>query len=236
MMSADDPARDAAFDVDPERALARLCAAGVAEPSTLVMCFAPRGPDEPHPAPPWLGFNSRVDRPSGPGRLVRLERGVLSDCVAYVVDPDAARWPDDRDVSDDRTPDDRLALGIRLAVERVRRLGPPVRRFAATGPADVLAVPGRLSTIADVLGDRISLRPCQDPVEAGGRILDALDRGDHGHYSDSRAVQVLAGHRRPGLVRRDLDRARVWERRWPSLTRGLFDEDVGGDTGSPPSE
>ncbi len=187
--------------------LARLAASGVAEPSTLVIEFGPAGEPQQWGGMPLRGTAMSSRFPAEPGPELRVfPAGLVEGYSTLEILPVSISRPGD-------DPALLLALGLAVAVERVRAAGVPVRRFVATGyalpdpaPADLAL----LQTLADVLDARIRLRPCADLAEAGMAILAAFNppRPADSHYS-SLLHRLAAPHIGPErVIRRDVAAAR----------------------------
>jgi L-ribulokinase len=88
------------------------------------------------------------------------------------------------------------AFGLRWIVDTMREGGLPVNRFIATGG---LPHHNRLvvEIYADVLGEPISIHPCQHGPALGAAILGTLAAGSEasGFTSAATAIQAMAGPR-----------------------------------------
>ncbi len=195
------------------RLLARLAAAGVAEPSTLVIEWAgaPRpagGPGRVAPMP-RTAMSSRVPAPAIEGAAFH-PAGLAEGYCTYAIE-----WPQpparERETIESLSNPERLALGLREAVERVRSQGVPVRRFVLTGFTEACGSIDRTfaQAVADVLETRVAVRPCRNVAERGAEVLRLLARDRSRYASVSQAIKALAevegGEQR---VWRRLDRSR----------------------------
>lgn len=190
-----------------ERVLARLAAAGVAEPSTLVIECA----GEPGRTPSTLrtAMSSRVHAPAILGAAFH-DSGLAEGYCTYAIE-----WPEAPALRAEATGSlsdhERLALGLREAVERVRSQGVPVRRFVLTGFTEAC---GSIDiefaqAIADVLETRVSVRPCRDVAGRGAEVLRLLARDRSRYASVSQAIKALAEMEgREQRIWRRLDRSR----------------------------
>jgi len=190
-----------------ERLLARLAAAGVAEPSTLVIECA----REPGCVSPTMrsAMSSRVALPTIIGAEFH-PTGLADGYCTYAIDWPAPATPSPANIKL-LTGYEQLALGLREAVLRVRSQGVPVRRFVLTGFTEASGAIDRdfAQAIADVLDTRVSVRPCRNVEERGADILRRLER-DRSHYpSISQAIKAWADiEGREERVWRRLERAR----------------------------
>lgn len=190
-----------------ERLLARLAAAGVAEPSTLVIECA----GEPGRAAKALhtAMSSRVHLPAIAGAAYH-DSGLAEGYCTYAI-----QWPEApalrAEAIESLSELERLAIGLREAVERMRSQGVPVRRFVLTGFTEAC---GSIDiefaqAIADVLETRVSVRPCRNVAQRGGEVLRLLARDRSRYASVSQAIKALAEmEAREQRVWRRLDRSR----------------------------
>lgn len=189
------------------RLLARLVAAGVAEPSTLVIECA--GETRLDAAPPHTAMSSRVAMPSITGAAFH-PTGLADGYCTYSIQWElAANAP--RKIIEQLSDHEQLALGLRAVVHRVQKQGVPVRRFVLTGHTDACGSIDRTfaQAIADVLDTRVSVRPCRNVAERGAEILAELKRDRDQYASVSQAIKALAGMEgREQRMWRQLDRAR----------------------------
>jgi L-ribulokinase len=100
------------------------------------------------------------------------------------------------------------AFGLRWIVDTMRGGGLPVNRFVATGGLPHHN-PLIVQIYADVLGETISVHPCQYGPALGAAILGTLAAGTEvsGFGSSAKAIESMAGTR-PGDPKRQ---ARVYE-------------------------
>lgn len=190
-----------------DRLLTRLAAAGVAEPSTLVIeCHGEPGLDA---APPRTAMSSRVPKPTIQGAAFH-PTGLGDGYCTYAIEwnPALDHAPE---VLAQLSDCERISLGLRAAVHRVQSQGVPVRRFVLTGYTDACGSIDRTlaQAIADILDTRVAVRPCRNVAERGADILAKLKRDRDKYTSVSQAIKSLAdmeGHEQ--RVWRQLGRAR----------------------------
>lgn len=189
------------------RLLARLVAAGVAEPSTLVIeCAGEPGREMRLPR---TAMSSRVAAPTIDGADFH-PTGLGDGYCTYAVEWRGA-GQQRREVMDQLSDHERMALGLREAVERMRAQKVPVRRFVLTGFTEACGSIDHAfaQAIADVLDTRVSVRPCRDLEEKGAEVLRLLERDRSRFASLSQAVRTLADvEGREQRVWRQLERAR----------------------------
>ncbi|GEM_PF-5135405 len=191
-----------------ERLLARLAAAGVAEPSTLVIECA--GDPQRDSTWPRTAMSSRVSMPSIEGAVFH-QTGLADGYCTYAI-PWGPAEPRPDEVTAQLNDQEQLALVLADSVNRVRAQGVPIRRFVLTGFADA---PGSINrtfaqAIADVLDTRVSVRPCRNVAERGADILAELQRDLDKYTSVSQAIKALADvEGREQRVWRRLERSRV---------------------------
>jgi hypothetical protein len=181
---------------------ARLAVAGVAEPSTLVMEFD--GDPVRSANRPRTAMSSRIARPNIRGAAFH-EAGLTEGYCTYELPVILADPLPDVVLS----PLELLALGLRRAVEHIGEQGVPVRRFVATGKTTACGSIDRdvVQVFADVLAERIVVRPCREVEQRGAEILAALRR-PHRFASFSQALKHLADRDEAYGVRRDLSASR----------------------------
>lgn len=190
-----------------DRLLARLAAAGVAEPSTLVIECA--GEPSLGSIPPRTAMSSRVPLPTINGAMFHptgLADGYCTYSIQWGLATDRSL-----EIIDQLSDHEQLALGLRDAVQCVQAQGVPVRRFVLTGHTDACGSIDRTfaQAVADVLATRVSVRPCRDTAERGADILARLKRDRDKYTSVSQAIKTLADMEgREQRVWRQLDRAR----------------------------
>lgn len=190
-----------------DRLLVRLAAAGVAEPSTLVIECAGEvgaGADWPRTA-----MSSRVPV-STIQRAVFHPAGLAEGYCTYAIQwGRAIERP--RACIDPLTSCERLALNLRDTVQVVQSQGVPVRRFVITGFTEPCGSIDCVfaQALADVLDTRVSVRPCRDVAGRGAEILARLQRDRQKYTSVSQAIKALADvEGREQRIWRNLQRAR----------------------------
>jgi len=195
-----------------DRLLARLAAAGVAEPSTLVIeCAGQPGRDG---AMPRTAMSSRVPVPQITDAAFH-PKGLADGYCTYAIQWEPVSEHPHHLISQ-LTDFEQLALALRKAVQRVQNQGVPVRRFVLTGFTDACGSIDRTlaQAIADVLDTRVSVRPCRDVAQRGAEILRQLRRDRDKYASISQAIKALADiEDREQRVWRQLDRVRELARR-----------------------
>ena len=166
-------------------AAAWLAAAGIAEPSTLVVIA--EGGD----AVRWA-MNSRVVAAAAPP-VLQLPEGLLPCYVGYV--------------GEAATP-----LQLTGHVAALRDAGVPVRRFVLTGEPPC-ATADAARALAAALDERVLCRPVADGLALGAAIRAAVDlpADVHGHATMSQLIHALAGPRRSGTLFRPARKASTRE-------------------------
>lgn len=190
-----------------DRLMARLAAAGVAEPSTLVIECAGE-PVRVHERP-RTAMSSRVHVPAIIGAAYHAS-GLAEGYCTYALEWTEAMGPRTGPIGS-LGESEQLALGLREAVERMRSQGVPVRRFVLTGFTNDCGSIDRdfAQAVADVLDTRVNVRPCPNAAAKGEDILRALRRDRSRYASASQAIKALAEvQRRDQRVWRRLDRSR----------------------------
>ena len=190
-----------------DRLRARLAAAGVAEPSTLVIECA--GQPGRHGAMPRTAMSSRVPVPQITDAAFH-PKGLAEGYCTYAIQWQPVREHPHHIISQ-LTDFEQLALALREAVQSVQHQGVPVRRFVLTGHTDACGSIDRTfaQAIADVLDTRVAVRPCRDVPQRGAEILRQLRRDRDKYASISQAIKALADiEGREQRVWRRLERAR----------------------------